>query len=160
MDDALDFASFEVPDRLPLLDKGKHQTGSGKACVMEAASWLAGEPWSDHPRVVHRVIAKVAIAVNGTVSDAERQTLWPLLLASLGTGRRLRPLLYWRLQRTARRTRTQLGGANARELWEAVLIEHFRLTKRHTTFGGAIRLGDFEYHLRASARPASHGGLC
>ncbi len=44
---------------------------------MEAASWLAGEPWTDHPRSVHPVIAGVARAADDSVSDAERTGLWP-----------------------------------------------------------------------------------
>lgn len=31
------------------LDSGSHQPGDGQMCVMEAAAFMAGEPWSDHP---------------------------------------------------------------------------------------------------------------
>jgi len=77
-------AGMEVPDRLLRLDKGSHRASSGRACAMEAASWLAGESWSDHPRSVHGVIAEVARRVNDEVGDAERQQLWPLILGLVG----------------------------------------------------------------------------
>jgi hypothetical protein len=64
MEDGLSLSDLDLPDRLPQLERGSHRPGSGKACVMEAASWLADEPWSDHPRSVHRAIAQVAIRVN------------------------------------------------------------------------------------------------
>jgi len=42
-----------------------------------------GEKWSDDPKTVHRAIRWVARSVN----DDVRQTLWPLILASLDTAR-------------------------------------------------------------------------
>ncbi len=64
---------------------------------MEAATWLAGEPWSDHPRSVHPVVVQVARAVNDGVCDEERQTLWPLIVVSLDTARPRHPVLSLRL---------------------------------------------------------------
>ncbi|MBK8583221.1 MAG: hypothetical protein IPL86_15820 [Flavobacteriales bacterium] len=32
------------------LDHGKHGIDEEKACVMEAAAYVAGEPWSDAPQ--------------------------------------------------------------------------------------------------------------
>jgi len=115
--------SLEVPDRLLYLDRGKHEPNSEQGCVMEAASWLAGEPWSDHPRSVHPVIASVARRVNDEIDDDERQSLWPLVAASLGTARRGRVRLHWRLER-ARRHAPEHGC----ELWASLLALHAELS--------------------------------
>jgi len=114
---------------VPFIDWGTHQPSDDKACVMEAASWLAGEEWSDHPRSVHPVIARVARSVNDSLGVAERQRLWHLLLLSLDTARPYRPLLNWRLERLRRRT-TRRRGDDPRELWELLLAEHARRTHR------------------------------
>jgi len=121
-------ADTEVPDRLLRLDRGWHRASSGLACAMEAASWLAGEPWSDDPRSVHRVIADVARWVNDEVDDAERQQLWPLILASLDTARPCRFLLAHRLRRGAWKALAGSPGEDPRRVWECVLAEHARLT--------------------------------
>jgi hypothetical protein len=115
--------SFEVPDQLLYLDRGKHDPNSERGCVMEAASWLAGESWSDHPRSVHPVIASAARRVNDEIDDDERQLLWPLVAASLGTARRGRFRLHWRLERSRRR-----ASRHGRELWESLLALHGELT--------------------------------
>ncbi len=107
---------------VPFIDWGTHQPSDGKACVMEAASWLAGEEWSDHPRSVHPVIARVARSVNDSLGVAERQRLWHLLLLSLDTARPYRPLLNWRLERLRRRTvARQLDGTGSSPVtWDRV----------------------------------------
>lgn len=121
-------ADFEVPDRLLRLDRGSHRPESGRACAMEAASWLAGERWTDRPRSVHRVIAAVARWVNDELDDASRQQIWPLILASLGTARPRHVLLAHRLRRCAWRARANARGGDPRAVWETVLREHARLT--------------------------------
>jgi hypothetical protein len=37
--------------QLPTLKYGAHSPDSGEMCLLEAAAWVAGEPWSDHPGV-------------------------------------------------------------------------------------------------------------
>lgn len=91
------FSDIELPDHLPRLNRGAHREDSGGACAMEAAAWLAGESWSDRPRSVHPVVAQVARTVNDGVCDEERQTLWPLIMASLDTARPRHPILSLRL---------------------------------------------------------------
>jgi hypothetical protein len=59
---------------LPLLSRGKHRRPSKGACVMEYASYLAGERWSDHPSCTHPLLAELARQVNDFISDATRQT--------------------------------------------------------------------------------------
>lgn len=118
----------DLPDRFPILERGAHPPRTGRACAMEAASWLAGEKWSDHPRSVHRAIASVARWVNDTVEEDERQRLWPLILASLDTAsasiridRKLTRLARDAGSRATRRSRPV-------EAWTEVLAEHARLT--------------------------------
>ena len=118
--------SVAVPDTLPVLSLGHHEPGSATPCVMEAASWLAGEPWSDHPRSVHPAIAGVARLVNDSVGDTERQSLWPLVLASLDTARPRHLILNWRLKRFAHRTAESVDPSP--ELWRRVLNRFGELT--------------------------------
>lgn len=120
---------WAVPDRLPTLGRGAHPAGSPQPCVMEAASWLAGESWSDHPRSVQPAVASVARWVNDAVDDATRQRLWPLIIASVGTGLYRRPVVAWRLRRAAlsivRRARTAGDPVRA---WPEILERYSRLT--------------------------------
>lgn len=51
---------------------------------MEFASYLAGEPWSDHPRCTHPLLAAVARAVNDYSSDRARAELAPLIPSVIG----------------------------------------------------------------------------
>jgi hypothetical protein len=58
------------------LARGKHRTPADGACVVELASMLAGEPFSDHPDSVCPVIAAVLRAYNDAIDDAARQSLY------------------------------------------------------------------------------------
>lgn len=58
------------------LSKGKHASPSEGACVMELASMLAGEPFSDRPATVCPVIAGFMRAYNDRVDDDRRQDLY------------------------------------------------------------------------------------
>ena len=58
------------------LSKGKHTSKEHGACVMELASMLADEPFSDHPASVCPVIASVLRAYNDSVDDRRRQDLY------------------------------------------------------------------------------------
>jgi hypothetical protein len=58
------------------LSKGKHAAPSEGACVMELASMLAGEPFSDRPASVCPVIAGFLRAYNDRVDDERRQELY------------------------------------------------------------------------------------
>ena len=42
---------------VPVLSRGKHRNPRKGACFMEFASYLAGEPWSDHPACTHPLLA-------------------------------------------------------------------------------------------------------
>jgi hypothetical protein len=58
------------------LSRGKHSSKEHGACVMELASMLAGEPFSDHPQSVCPVIAALLRAYNDSVDDERRQELY------------------------------------------------------------------------------------
>ncbi|MDQ2894470.1 MAG: hypothetical protein M3Y09_02295, partial [Actinomycetota bacterium] len=57
------------------LSKGKHRSPEGGACVMELASMLAGEPFTDHPRSVCPAIGSFMRAYNDAIDDHRRQDL-------------------------------------------------------------------------------------
>lgn len=58
------------------LSKGKHTSPDDGACVMELASMLAGEPFTDHPASVCPVIGSFLRAYNDSIDDARRQDLY------------------------------------------------------------------------------------
>jgi hypothetical protein len=51
---------------------------------MEFASYLAGEPWSDHPDCTHPALATLARDVNDYTSDDGRHRLVPLIPSVVG----------------------------------------------------------------------------
>jgi len=58
------------------LSRGKHASPAEGACVMELASMLAGEPFSDHPISVCPVIGAFLRTYNDSVEDGRRQDLY------------------------------------------------------------------------------------
>ena len=72
---------------LPPLAKGAHDFDAGAACMMEAAAYVAGEPWSDRPVCVCPVIAAFARNLNDAMpDDTTRDTLLrPLIPLVIGT---------------------------------------------------------------------------
>src|ERR1700742_1387309 len=58
------------------LSKGKHSTPEEGACVMELASMLAGEPFTDHPASVCPVIGSFLRSYNDSVDEDRRQALY------------------------------------------------------------------------------------
>ena len=69
---------------VPVLSRGKHRNPRKGACFMEFASYLAGEPWSDHPSCTHPLLAGVARDVNDCTTDAGRSRLAPLIPSVIG----------------------------------------------------------------------------
>ena len=71
------------------LDKGAHPAGTpgpgGGACLMEAAAFMAGEPWTDHPKCVSSVLGEFGRSLNDVLPHARRQELRPHIPALLGT---------------------------------------------------------------------------
>jgi hypothetical protein len=92
------------PDLLPLLSRGKHRRPRKGACLMEYASCLAGERWSDHPACAHPLLAELARQVNDFTSDAARQTLIefaPDVIGLTGSDLRIDVGIALRVARTA-----------------------------------------------------------
>jgi hypothetical protein len=58
------------------LSKGKHSSPDEGACVMELASMLAHEPFSDHPASACPVLGSFLRAYNDAVGDDRRQDLY------------------------------------------------------------------------------------
>jgi hypothetical protein len=67
------------------LARGKHTSPRGGACVMELASMLAGEEFTDHPASVCPVVAAFLRAYNDAVDDRRRQDLYGYASAAVGT---------------------------------------------------------------------------
>ena len=90
------------------LSQGKHRDSDHGACVMELASMLAGEPFSDRPRCVDPVIAGFLRTYNDGIDETRRQDLYPLAAEAVGTravagvqAERARMCLRWAQQRHA-----------------------------------------------------------
>ena len=67
------------------LARGKHASPTDGACVMELASMLAGEPFSDRPRAVCPVIGALLRAYNDAIDDVQRQDLYRYASKVIGT---------------------------------------------------------------------------
>jgi hypothetical protein len=67
------------------LSRGRHSSPEHGACVMELASMLAGEGFSDHPRSVSRPIASFLRGYNDLVDDRRREDLYRYAAHAVGT---------------------------------------------------------------------------
>jgi hypothetical protein len=66
------------------LSSGSHADFEEGMCVMEAAAYIAGEPWSEQPKCACPVITSFMIAWNDALpSDAERDRLLKPLIESV-----------------------------------------------------------------------------
>ena len=72
------------PELVPALSRGRHRSPRQGACLMELASFLAGERWSDHPACTHPLLAALARDVNDYTSDAARGQLAGLIPSVIG----------------------------------------------------------------------------
>ncbi len=67
------------------LSQGKHASPDEGVCVMELASMIAGEPFSDRPASVCPVIGSFLRAYNDSVSRARRQDLYAYAAKVVGS---------------------------------------------------------------------------
>lgn len=67
------------------LSKGKHAAPTEGACVMELASMLAGEPFSDRPASACPVIGGFLRAYNDRIDEDRRQDLYRYAAEVVGT---------------------------------------------------------------------------
>jgi hypothetical protein len=77
------------------LARGRHSSADDGACVMELASMLAGESFTDHPASVCPVIAAFLRVYNDALPDQCRDELLPYASTTVGT-RSDRALRRWR----------------------------------------------------------------
>jgi hypothetical protein len=107
------------------LSKGKHASPEDGACVMELASMLAGETFSDHPASVCPVIGAFLRAYNDWIDHDRRQDLYPFASKVVGSREdkevelvRADRLATW-VQRLIRRPRTR----SRRPAWLRAIID-------------------------------------
>jgi hypothetical protein len=67
------------------LSRGKHSSPDHGACVMELASMLGGEPFSDHPASVCPVIGVLLRTYNDALDDGGRQELYAYAAKAVGS---------------------------------------------------------------------------
>ena len=67
------------------LSKGKHTSPEDGACVMELASMLAGEPFTDHPASVCPVIGSFLRSYNDSIAERRRQSLYEYAARVVGS---------------------------------------------------------------------------
>ena len=75
---------MSAPDVMPVLSRGKHRNPRKGACFMELVSFVAGEPWSDHPACTHPLLSSLARLINDHTSDGARPRLAPLIPNVIG----------------------------------------------------------------------------
>ncbi len=68
-----------------VLDPGSHTPDSGQYCLLEATSYLAGEPWSDHPACVSPALGAFGRALNDGLFRAHLDLLAPYAPRLIGT---------------------------------------------------------------------------
>jgi hypothetical protein len=78
-------ARMSVSHQTVTLARGKHISPRNGACVMELASMLADEPFSDRPRAVCPIVAAYLRSYNDAVDDRRRQDLYGYASAAVGT---------------------------------------------------------------------------
>ncbi len=67
------------------LSPGRHTSPQQGACVMELASMLAGEPFSDHPKSVCPVVGLILRTYNDQIDDVRRQDLYEYAARIVGS---------------------------------------------------------------------------
>jgi hypothetical protein len=75
------------------LAAGAHENAQAGMCAMEAAAYIAGEPFSDHPACVCPTIATFTRSWNDSLDDATRQRLKlyiPRMIGTAGDGNEIR----------------------------------------------------------------------
>ncbi len=83
----IDTQRLERIQQFPLSSGSHGPNDDINACVMEAVAWVAGEPWSDHPKCACPVITAFMVSWNDSLpTDADRDRLLkPLIPLIVGT---------------------------------------------------------------------------
>jgi hypothetical protein len=77
--------AMSVSHQTVTLARGKHASPRSGACVMELASMLAGEGFTDRPASVCPIVAAFLRAYNDAIDDGRRQDLYRFAAAAVGT---------------------------------------------------------------------------
>jgi hypothetical protein len=75
----------EISAQTVRLSRGRHARPEDGACVVELASMLAGEPFSDHPESVSRIVAAFLRGYNDGIDEERRRDLYPLAAEIVGS---------------------------------------------------------------------------
>jgi hypothetical protein len=110
------------------LARGRHVSPDAGVCVMELASLLSGETFTDRPRTVSPVIAGFLRAYNDLVDDRRRQDLFGCAAEVVGT----RECSEVELAR-ATRLRTWGDELRARRWWRRLLPQSLAGRRRPET---------------------------
>jgi hypothetical protein len=138
-------SSTQTSHQTVRLSRGRHADPADGACVMELASMLAGERFTDHPRSVCRVIAAFLRTYNDSIDDRRRQDLYRCAAQVVGT-RASRATERARLARLEREL-ADLRGRD-RSGWRAWLAHVYRAVypakarRVFTGLSGALRADD------------------
>ncbi len=160
------------------LSPGKHTSPHEGACVMELASMLAGEPFTDHPQCVCPVIGSFLRAYNDSVNEKRRQDLYVYAAMVVGSRAgtdvqqlRAERLAEWSSEMLQRRWTWFVARPLARALSnvrkpplriDALGAYAVHSIRKHTdeTHAAALRLIDELLAIGAPDRPAdASGGL-
>lgn len=154
------------------LSKGKHASPDDGACVMELASMLAGEPFSDHPAAVCPVIGSFVRAYNDSIDETRRQDLYSYAARVVGSRTsisvqrdRAERLADWAFEMQRRQwtsrylplARLRMANLRRQPSAHAVGTYAVRAIPKHTdaTHAEALALLDELLAMGAPSRPAS-----
>lgn len=76
-------------ERLKEIESKALKRGKGKTidevCIMQMVSYIADEPWSDHPACACPILTKYAICLNDSFNDKHREEMKPFIPLLVGT---------------------------------------------------------------------------
>jgi hypothetical protein len=138
-----------------VLGKGRHDSPDRGACVMELASMLAGERFSDHPDSVCPVIAGFLRGYNDLLPEGEQDELYAYATRVVGTAAapavrraRARRILDWARCRRPRALRVRLRP------WDLVLLPAVQAALRMSSERRRSEVSALLDELIAMGRPA------
>jgi hypothetical protein len=138
-----------------VLGKGRHDSPDQGACVIELASMLAGERFSDHPSSVCPVIAGFLRGYNDLLPEGEQDELYGYAARVVGTAapapvrrERARRVLQWANCRRARMLRVRLRP------WDLVLLPAVQAALRMPSELRRAQVSDLLDELIAMGAPA------
>jgi hypothetical protein len=72
-------------NQVPWLRSGVGTTPADGGCIMQVIDWINREEWTDRPPCVHPVIRALAININDSADDQQRQKLLDLAPRMMNT---------------------------------------------------------------------------